>query len=48
MRHLLKVGEQGVKTGMHQQNLAIVWAPNLFRSALFIRNVQTNNLGRSA
>lgn len=36
MEHLWRVGELGGETGMHHQNLAIVWAPNLFRYVSFI------------
>ncbi len=31
MKHLFKIAQHGMKTGMTARNIAIVWAPNLLR-----------------
>lgn len=35
MRHLVKMASFSSETNMHARNLAIVWAPNLLRFAIY-------------
>lgn len=35
MRHLVKMASYSSETNMHARNLAIVWAPNLLRFAIY-------------
>lgn len=37
MRHLVKMASFSSETNMHARNLAIVWAPNLLRFAVYTR-----------
>lgn len=37
MRHLVKMASFSSETNMHARNLAIVWAPNLLRFAIYTR-----------
>lgn len=39
MRHLVKMASFSSETNMHARNLAIVWAPNLLRFAVYTRHV---------